>query len=111
MALDPISGLDPAIGLTGTELVPIVQGGVTKRTTTGAIAGLPLQSVLDAQGQRSFNFYDAAGRLQFTVDATGAVCGYEYNANGQVVEERLHVRVHRHGVLAESGDVHFASAW
>jgi hypothetical protein len=37
MALDPISGLDPAIGLTGTELVPIVQGGVTKRTTTGAI--------------------------------------------------------------------------
>jgi len=38
MADIPISSLPSAPGLSGTEDVPIVQGGVTKRTTTGAIA-------------------------------------------------------------------------
>jgi hypothetical protein len=33
----PISQLPVSIGLDGTEEVPIVQGGVTKRTTTAAI--------------------------------------------------------------------------
>lgn len=34
----PISSLPAAISLDGSEEVPIVQGGTTKRTTTGAIA-------------------------------------------------------------------------
>lgn len=34
----PISGLPAAAGLTGLELIPIVQGGVTRRTTTGAVS-------------------------------------------------------------------------
>jgi len=38
MADIPISSLPVAPGLSGTEDVPIVQGGVTKRTTTGAIS-------------------------------------------------------------------------
>lgn len=35
-----ISSLPVAISLDGGELVPIVQGGTTKRTTTGSIAAL-----------------------------------------------------------------------
>lgn len=34
----PISGLPPAGALTGVEPIPVVQGGVTKRTTPAAIA-------------------------------------------------------------------------
>lgn len=38
--LKPVSGLAPAATLTGAELVPVVQGGVTKRATAQAIANL-----------------------------------------------------------------------
>jgi hypothetical protein len=40
MANTPISGLPAASGLGGDELVPIVQGGTTVRTTTADIAAL-----------------------------------------------------------------------
>lgn len=35
-----ISSLPTVTSLTGAELVPIVQGGTTKRTTTGAVANI-----------------------------------------------------------------------
>lgn len=38
--VETIPNLPPAIGLTGAELVWIVQAGVDKRSTVGAIAGL-----------------------------------------------------------------------
>lgn len=40
MANIKISALPVSLGLDGTELVPIVDGGVTQRTTTSAIAAL-----------------------------------------------------------------------
>lgn len=40
MANLPLSSLPLAISLDGSEEVPVVQGGTTKRTTTGTIAGL-----------------------------------------------------------------------
>lgn len=40
MADKKISALDPAATLTGTELIPVVQGGVTTRVTAQAIADL-----------------------------------------------------------------------
>lgn len=41
MAEKKISELDAAAALVGDELVPIVQGGETVRTTTAAIRGAP----------------------------------------------------------------------
>ena len=41
MANVQITQLPAAGGLTGSELVPIVQNGVTVRTTTAAIAASP----------------------------------------------------------------------
>ena len=38
-----ITDLPAALPLTGTELVPVVQGGITVRTTTAAVAGSPSQ--------------------------------------------------------------------
>lgn len=46
-----------------------------------------LRMVRDAQDSRRFSFYDAAGRLAFTVDSTGAVTGFEYKATGQVAKQ------------------------
>jgi hypothetical protein len=40
MANKAISALDAASALTGSELIPVVQGGVTVRSTTQAIADL-----------------------------------------------------------------------
>lgn len=40
-----ISALTAAGTLDGTEIVPVVQGGTTERTTTQAIADLPTQVV------------------------------------------------------------------
>ena len=40
MADTKISAETAAGALTGSEIVPVVQGGVNKRTTTGAIAAL-----------------------------------------------------------------------
>lgn len=40
MANTKISELGAAGAITGTELVPVVQGGVTKRTTASALSGV-----------------------------------------------------------------------
>jgi YD repeat-containing protein len=46
-----------------------------------------LRMAEDAQGSRRYRFYDAAGRLEYSVDATGAVTGFEYNSTGQLVRQ------------------------
>mgnify|MGYP001562922715 CR=1 FL=1 len=46
----PITSLPITNPLTGEETVPIVQSGTTKRTTTGAIASLPLGQGTAASG-------------------------------------------------------------
>src|SRR5262249_7085492 len=43
--------------------------------------------VEDAQGGRRYRFYDGAGRLEFKVDATGAVTRFEYNRADQLVRQ------------------------
>ncbi len=52
-----ISGLPAASALTGSELVPIVQGGVTSQTTVDAIGDLLLDTYIDARN--------------YAIDATG----------------------------------------
>src|SRR3546814_19520459 len=44
-----------------------------------------LRMIEDAQGGRRYRFYDAAGRLEYQVDATGAVTRLEHGATGQPV--------------------------
>jgi len=41
----------------------------------------------DLIGPQRFSFYDADGRLQYAVDATGAVYSYAYNAAGQMTSQ------------------------
>ncbi|MEO6901541.1 MAG: hypothetical protein ABI241_00475 [Bacteroidia bacterium] len=41
----PISGLDPALPLNGSELLPVVQGGITKQTTVNDVKALVLSGV------------------------------------------------------------------
>lgn len=45
MADTKISDLTAASALTGTELVPVVQGAATVRTTAGALTLLPVRTV------------------------------------------------------------------
>lgn len=69
MANIEISNLPAASGLGGAEDVPIVQGGVTKRTTTQAIADLASASSGDVVGPGSATsgdiatFGDSTGKL------------------------------------------------
>lgn len=39
----PITSLPAATALTGAEIVPVVQGGTTKRTTVQSISGQQIQ--------------------------------------------------------------------
>src|SRR3546814_9049853 len=49
-----------------------------------------LRMIEDAQGGRRYRFYDAAGRLEYQVDAPGAVTRLEHGAIGQSIG-RAHV--------------------
>lgn len=60
--------------------------------TAVAIGGLAAQAAnLAANGidldQHAYARYDAAGRMSYTVDATGAVTRFEYDRNGTVVKQ------------------------
>src|SRR3546814_12407414 len=50
-----------------------------------------LRMIEDAQGGRRYRFYDAAGRLEYQVDATGAVTRLEHGATGQLVRQTQYV--------------------
>jgi hypothetical protein len=66
----PILNLPVATSLTGTEAVPIVQGGTTKRTTVQAVSGQQIQ------GTYANNAAAVAGGLSvgaFYKTATGEV--------------------------------------
>ena len=85
-----------ASGLTETRrydsrgrLVSVRQtgDGTTRETRYVYNNADQLRMVEDAQGGRRYRFYDAAGRLAYAVDATGAVTRSEYNATGQIVRQ------------------------
>ncbi|ALI34756.1 putative deoxyribonuclease RhsA [Candidatus Nitrosocosmicus oleophilus] len=49
-----------------------------------------LKMLEDSQGGRRYRFYDAAGNLEFKVDATGAVTRFEYNMTGLLFRQTLY---------------------
>lgn len=62
MANTNFQGLPAAVGLDGTEIVPILQSGTDKRTTTGAIGRIGVASALP-------------GAIEFTIDGAGGTIG------------------------------------
>src|SRR4029450_5038551 len=71
------------------RLVSIRQtGDGTTRETRYVYHNAHREGMVEAPpGGRPYRFYDAAGRLEYEVDATGAVKRFEYNATGQLVRQ------------------------
>jgi YD repeat-containing protein len=74
---------------TRGRLVGMTQSGDGSTRTTRFVHDNTdlLRMTEDAAGGRSFAFYDTAGRLEFSVDATGAVVRNEYDAAGQLTAQ------------------------
>jgi hypothetical protein len=101
-----VSELPAASALTGTELVPIVQGGVTKHTTTAKLIPLPADSV---QLNTAITPVVGVGKLQWDTTWGGPQIGmiggnvnlqigqetliYVYNGTGTTITERQMVYV------------------
>ena len=74
----PISGLPPAIGLTGQEAVPVVQNGATVQTTTAQFRGIP-QNIQNQNYQLALTdagehvYHTQAGANTYTIPANATV--------------------------------------
>ena len=123
MAQVEITQLPQALPLTGTESVPIVQGGVTVQTTTGAIsgagalnypfltvgaaAGLPLARYISATTGISITDNGAGNSLQ--INLTGAALSLDSSGNGIQVKTGLNTLTPRQitvggGMTISNGD-------
>ncbi len=71
----PISALPAASTLTGSEIVPVVQGGVTKRTTASAIQQGPSQSANTVFAAPNGSAGAAAFRALVTADIPTGTSG------------------------------------
>jgi len=80
-----ISDLPAALPLDGSELVPVVQGGVTVRTTTAAVAGSPVQTqtfITKNQEPSLPNSRALATSTGITLTDGGALSTYTIGMNG-----------------------------
>ena len=111
-----ITQLPAAGAITGTESVPIVQNGVTVRTTTGAISASPSQyQTFLTQAQEltlpnsrylssntGVNFTDGGANSYYRVNLTGAVSTINPAAGGIMVKDTASSVVAR--AIATSGN-------
>jgi hypothetical protein len=95
-----ITDLPAALPLNGTELVPIVQGGVTVRTTTGQVATSPnLQQTFLTRNQESslpnsrylstgtgLGLTDGGAQAALTITLNGASGSLEAAGNGLIAK-------------------------
>jgi hypothetical protein len=108
----------PAAGaITGTEAVPIVQNGVTKQTTTGAIAGSPTQTysylTVSQTPQLANSRYvgvtnglvitDAGAQGLFNISTTGALLSLVNSGTGFQVKTSSTVLTNRSIAVSGSG--------
>ncbi len=117
MANIPITQLPNADPLTGTELVPIVQNGVTVRTTTQAISLSPslnqtfltvgLESTLPNSRyfstDNSLTITDNGPQSFFRIGLTGAVADFNSIGNGFVVKTSPTSLLNRSIAVANAG--------
>lgn len=73
---------------TYAALVPVAAWNGVAPSLTTMQALLPTLGAVAIQSRR----YDRDGRLSFSVDATGAVVKYSYDAGGDVIETRAYAR-------------------
>lgn len=104
MANVKISELSAAGTLDGTEKVAVVQGGVTKRTTTGAIAGTSGMTLLAsgtiASPVANLDLSLSAGYSDFEI----RLVGWQVDENG---EDSLQYRLSFDGGSTYSTDAHY----
>jgi hypothetical protein len=95
-----ITDLPAALPLTGTELVPVVQGGITVRTTTAAVAGSPSQQQTFLtlvqeptlpnsrflSGSSGITLADGGAQSALTISLTGAAASLNAAGNGFAVK-------------------------
>lgn len=124
MANVTISQLPQAGAITGTELVPVVQNGVTVQTTTGAIAASPAQTqtfltknqeptlpnsrYLSTDG--NLTLADGGAQSFYRISLTGAAASLNAAGNGIMVKDTSTTLVNRSiavgtaGVAVTNGD-------
>lgn len=79
-----LSALTSASALTGTEAVPVVQGGVTKKTTTGALIPIPVTKfVFDTSNTTA----PAVGELAWNADDATLDAGLPGGVTMQIGQE------------------------
>ena len=92
----PITQLPAALPIQGDELVPIVQGGVTVRTTTGAISASPSQNqtfiTLNQeptlpnsrylQGNNGVTLVDGGAQSYLSIELTGTALSLQNAGSG-----------------------------
>jgi YD repeat-containing protein len=83
------SRYDAAGQVTGTTRysTPIAMNTLSQTPTEAQVRALLAPAATDV---REFRYYTAGGRLAMTVDASGAVVTYRYDANGNVLERVAH---------------------
>ena len=104
-----ITQLPNASALTGQELVPVVQSGVTVQTTTGAISGAgalnyPFLTLGSTSGLTQARYLSASSGLSLTdngagntyvINLTGAVSNLTSAGNGIVVKNSASTLINR----------------
>jgi hypothetical protein len=115
----PVSGLTAATTLTGTELVPVVQGGATKKTTVADIRTTDInkavsatQSVSTTTGSAITDFTSALAAGTYRIQAAlvwrstnvGTGAGFFVNCSGGTVTRCVgHVYTTTTGTTATTG--------
>jgi hypothetical protein len=111
-----ISDLPAALPLTGAELVPIVQDGITVRTTTAQVAGSPIlqETFLTVNQEPSLpnsRYFSTSSGISITdngplnsyrIDLTGAAASLNSAGNGFQVKTNVNTVTNRS--LATSGN-------
>lgn len=117
MANVTITQLPNAGAITGTELVPIVQNGVTVHTTTSALAGSPVQTqtFLTLNNEPTLNnsrslgvgsglsLTDGGAQGALTINLSGAVSSLNALGTGFVVKDATTTLVNRSIAVSGSG--------
>ena len=124
MANVSITNLPAALPLNGTELVPVVQNGVTVRTTTSAVAGSPAQQqtflTLNQEPtlpnsralstQTGLTLTDGGALSALTIGMNGAAASLNTAGNGFAVKTALgtvtprNIAVSGSGIAISNGD-------